>query len=235
MRNEDVNERIKGGKRVCTMYSQLDDRWQRIMLGESSTTIGANGCLVCAIASGLTDLGITIDGFSPDPPRLNRWLARNKGFATARGRSRERNLFVFDSLGPLGVRMVEYVDARTRPAPLDRIREALERDDQFVVIHVDFSPGGSTQQHWVRALEYYDSDIRLMDPWIRGPSQETFLMTRYALPSWDDPSRAIYRMVVYRAVGLTLSGPAPGFSTQRYVQERLDTYQPYEVTLGGPA
>jgi len=229
----DVNERTKGEKRVHAMYSQLDDRWQRIMLGESSTTIGANGCLICAVASGLTDLGITIDGLPPDPPRLNRWLARHKGFAAARGQSRERNLFVFDSLGPLGVRMVEYVDARTRAAPLDRLRTALERDDQFVVIHVDFSPGGETQQHWVRALECYDSDVRLMDPWVKGPLQETYLMTRYALPSWDDPSRAIYRMVVYRLVGLALTGPMPGFPAQQYVQERLDTYLPYEVMPGG--
>ena len=72
-----------------------------------------------------------------------------------------------------------------------------------------------------------------MEPWVKGPLQETYLMTRYALPSWDDPSRAIYRMVVYRLVGLALTGPMPGFPAQQYVQERLDTYLPYEVMPGG--
>ena len=208
------------------MYSQLDDRWQRVMLGESSTTIGANGCLLCAVASGLADVGATVDGLPPDPPRLNRWLARNRGYAAPRSQTRERNLFVFSSLGPLGVKMVDYIDARTRAAPVDRLEEALAKEDHFVAIHVDFKPGGAAQQHWVRAVEWYDADVKLMDPWIRGDSQEAYLMTRYALPSWDDPARAIYRMVIYQYLGADTTFPTPSLTGRTIVQEQLYPYQP---------
>lgn len=209
-----------------TPFSQLDDAWKRVMLGESSTTIGANGCLLCSVASGLADLGVTIQGLPADPPRLNRWLARNRGFVAPRNQTKERSLFVFDSMQPLGVKMVEYVDARRRSAPLNVIEDALGADDLFVAIHVDFSPGGSAQQHWVRAVAWYDHDIKVMDPWITGSTQEAYLMTRYALPSWDDPSRAIYRIVVYQVVDPKTTYPTSGVPTRSIVQERLYTYQP---------
>ncbi len=211
------------------MYSQRDDRWQRVMLGESSTTIGANGCLLCAVASGLTDRCVTIQGLPSDPPRLNRWLARNSGFVAPRGQTRERNLFVFDAMRPLGIKMVDYIDARGRPAPMDQLEEALGEDDQFVALHVDFRPGGAAQQHWVRAISWHDEDVRVMDPWIQGPNQESYLMTRYALPSWEDPSRAIYRMVVYRIIGEEAFALTQALAGRTLVQESLDPYQPYGV------
>jgi len=214
-----------GPKVVQTNYSQRDDRWQRIMLGESSTSIGANGCLLCSIASGMADAGVTIQGLPPDPPRLNRWLSRNNGYVAPRSRTRERNLFVFDSLDPIGVELVEYTDARKRAAPLDELEEALQQDDTFVALHVDFTPGGSSQQHWVRAVEWYEHDIKVMDPWITGPEQTAYLMTRYALPSWDDPTRAIFRIAIYRAVGLEATYPAPSVAPRSIVQDELYTYR----------
>jgi hypothetical protein len=209
-----------------TMYSQLDDRWQRIMLGESSTTIGANGCLLCSVASGLTDLGVTIDGLPVDPPRLNRWLARNKGYVAPRSQTRERNLFVFDAMAPIGVKLVKYIDARSRPAPVDELEEALLQDEFAVAVHVDFSPGGSAQQHWVRAVKWCEGDVEIMDPWIRGTTQQAYLMTRYALPSWDDLSRAIYRIAVYQFLGEDAAFEAPSLSGRAIVQEQLYPY-PY--------
>lgn len=208
------------------VFSQLDDAWKRVMLGESSTTIGANGCLLCAVASGLADLDVTIQDLPADPPRLNRWMARNKGFVAPRSQTRERNLFVFDAMQPLGVKMVEYVDARNKAAPLDVIEKGLAAEDQFVVLHVDFSPGGTAQQHWVRAVSWHEHDIKIMDPWIVGSNQEAYLMTRYALPSWNDPSRAIYRIAVYQRVDPDATYPASGITTRTIVQEALYTYQP---------
>ena len=209
-----------------TMYSQLDDRWQRIMLGESSTTIGANGCLMCAVASGLADAGVTIDGLPPDPPRLNRWLARNRGYVAARTSTKERNLFVFNSLGPLGVKLIEYIDARSSAAPVAKIEKALEKPDHIVAIHVDFSPGGSNQQHWVRAVAWHTSDVQLMDPWIKGDSQEAYLMTRYALPSWDEPARAVFRIAIYQALGVSATLTASSLNERAIVQEQLYAYRP---------
>ena len=97
----------------ATMYSQRDDRWRRLQLGISSTTIGDYGCLLCAVASGVTDLGVRIHSLISDPPRLNRWLARHDGFV---GEAGSRNRFVFNALAPLGVEMVDYIDCRDRPA-----------------------------------------------------------------------------------------------------------------------
>ena len=209
------------------MFSQLDDRWQRIMLGDSSTTIGANGCLLCAVTSGLADTGALIDGLPVDPPRLNRWLARNQGFVAPRSATKERNLFVFDSLGPLGVKLVDYIDARSKSAPLDPLEEALGTEGQFVALHVDFRPGGSNQQHWVRAVTWSDSDIQIMDPWISGPSQDAYLMTRYALPSWDGPERAIFRIAIYEYAGVEAAVPASALTGRSIVQEQLYPYQSY--------
>jgi hypothetical protein len=217
-----------GEKRMpYTMYSQRDDRWQRVMLGESSTTIGANGCLICSVASGLIDTGVDIGGLPPDPSHLNRWLARNRGYVAPGGQPKERNLFVFDGLSALGVEMVAYVDARNAPAPIERLREALSVEDQFVVLHVDFRPGGAVQQHWVRAVQWWEDDVEVMDPWITGASQQSFLMARYALPSWDTPARAVFRMVIYRYSDVASEYPASSPSRRALVQEGLDTYRPY--------
>lgn len=202
-----------------TRYSQLDDAWQRIMLGQSSTTIGKNGCLMCSVASGLADRGVTIDNLPPDPPRLNRWLTRNDGYTAARGSS-ERNLFVFDGLKALGVRLVEYIDARSSRAPFEKLEKPLRSEDKIVVLHVDFTPGGSNQQHWVRAVAWHAADVKIMDPWIVGSTQEAYLMTRYALPSWDDMARAIFRIAIYE-VGGTTQYPASALPKPSIVQDEL--------------
>lgn len=219
-------DKTESPKVTYTGYSQLDDSWQRVMLGVSSTTIGANGCLLCSIASGLTDAGVSIQGLPADPPRLTRWLARNGGFVAPLSQTKERSLFVFDSLGPLGVKLVDYIDARKKAAPLDDLEEALNTEGYFAAIHVDFSPGGSAQQHWVRAVAWYDHDIKVMDPWIRGSSQDAYLMTRYARPSWDDPTRAIFRIVIYQVVGVEAIYPTPSVVSRSNVQDELYTYQP---------
>ena len=219
-------DKTESPKVTYTGYSQLDDSWNRVMLGVSSTTIGANGCLLCSIASGLTDAGVSIQGLPADPPRLTRWLARNGGFVAPLSQTKERSLYVFDSLGPLGVKLVDYIDARKRPAPLDDLEEALNTEGCFAAIHVDFSPGAATQQHWVRALAWYDHDIKVMDPWIKGSSQDAYVMTRYALPSWDDPTRAIFRIVIYQAVGVEATYPTPSVISRSNVQDELYTYQP---------
>ncbi len=182
-----------------TMYSQLYDGWKRVMLGQSTTTIGQYGCLLCAVASGLTDIGVTIDGLPADPPRLNRWLVRNNGFAAPPDAPDQQNLFVFGAPAALGARLVDYVDCQNIPAPVYKIRDALAQPRTFVVIQVDFNPGdGQPQQHWVRAVEWFDADIKIMDPWLAEPRHDLYLMTRYAMPAWDGPARAIYRIAIYR-------------------------------------
>lgn len=209
-----------------TMYSQRSDLWQRVMLGQSSTTIGGHGCLVCAVASGLSDMGVQIDGLLPDPARFNRWLARNQGFVAPQEAPRERNRFVFNSMRALGVHLVEYIDSRNRPAPVDKLRQTLDKVRHFAVIQVDFKPGSSGYaQHWVRAVEWLDMDVRIMDPWIVGDNQETFLMTQYSAPSWDDPARAIFRMALYRYEPLDALFTATEPDEPPIVQKELCLYR----------
>jgi hypothetical protein len=209
-----------------THYSQLYDGWKRVMLGESSTNIGQYGCLLCALASGLTDVGARIDGLPPDPSRLNRWLTRNGGFAAPEDAPGERNLVVFSALTPLGVRLVDYVDCRKMAAPIGRIREALLEESQFAIIEVDFKPGDEHNQHWVRAVEWFESDIKIMDPWMIDVDHEAYLMTRYAAPAWDNPARAVFRIAVYRYDPGAVPFGIPGVEEISVVQEYLCPYQP---------
>ena len=207
-----------------TSFSQLDDAWGRVMLGESASTIAGYGCLICAIASGMTDVGVKIEGLPSDPPRLNRWLARNRGFT---GKFGSRNLFVFNSLKPLGVELVDYIDCRKKKAPVDKVVEALSKENHFTAIHVDFKPGGrSAQQHWVRVVYSYDVDFLIMDPWIRNPTGDVHLMTRYAIPSWNDPARAIFRIVTYMYDPAIIAFADTLAEEDMIVQDELNAYHP---------
>ena len=207
-------------------YSQLDNTWGRVMLGESASTIAGNGCLMTAIASGMADVGVKIDGLPCDPPRLNRWLARNRGFTAASGSS-QRNLFVFNSLVPLGVEIVDYIDCRKKRAPVNKVTDALTKENHFVVIQVDFKPGGRTaQQHWVRVVESFEVDMLIMDPWVRGSEQLSYLMTNYAIPSWNDMARAIFRIASYRYDPALTTFADQLAEKDMIVQDELFAYHP---------
>lgn len=169
---------------VYTSFSQRDPRWESVRLGLSYQTMGAYGCLVTSIASMLADFGV-----DTDPGRLNRWLARNGGFVNG-------NLMVFGALEKFGVSLLDLVDCSTRPAPMDRIRQAM-LSGEGVVAMVDFNPGGTVNQHWVRSLRITDDDALIMDPWAPPGYEVYWLMARYAQPAWNDPSRALFRVAIY--------------------------------------
>jgi uncharacterized protein YndB with AHSA1/START domain len=188
---------------IATQYSQLDPLWDRVLLGTSSTTIRAYGCLLNTIASILSDLGVTIRERKPNPAILNRWMARNGGFTGG-------NRVVFNSVEKLGgVKLAQFIDARNRPAPLKPIAAALARGDG-VAIEVDFRPGGALNQHWVRVLperygmneaevlEALKTDALIMDPWMPKGENVRWLMASYARYDWDTPETAIYRIAIYQ-------------------------------------
>ena len=203
-----------------TAYSQIDPAYKAITLGTSSSTIGGYGCLMTSLASGLTDLGVRIDGRIPDPARLNRWLARNGGFVNSAGGTSNADLLVFGAVNRLpGVRLADFVDCRKSSAPMGTIAQALA-EGKVVLVEVDFHPGGTLQQHWVRLLPEYNGltpeqtldllqdDVRIMDPWMPPGSELRWLMTSYALPGWDSPARAIMRIAIYEKIeGSTAAVP----------------------------
>jgi len=203
---------------VTTRYSQRHPHWVNTALGTSAATIGNYGCLISALASGLADLEITLYGREPDPGSLNRWLARNNGFT-------QGNLLVFGAVVKLGVEMAHYVDCSQRPAPLDVIADALAQR-AIVLAEVDFRPGGSRNQHWVRILPTkknltsaeqkaaLEKDCYVMDPWMPDRYSWRWLMSGYALPSWDGPERALFRVVVYQRQ--PVEGPLPSTPEGHY-------------------
>jgi hypothetical protein len=78
-----------------------------------------------------------------------------------------------------------------------------------VIVEVDFQPGGGRNQHWVRLIphgpelsvaqqtELLATDALLLDPWLEHPVRPRWLMPTYALPAWNSPARAIFRIAIY--------------------------------------
>ena len=65
-----------------------------------------------------------------------------------------------------------------------------------------------------------------MDPWIRNSSEDVHLMTRYAIPSWNDPTRAIFRIVTYRYDPAITAFADTLEDKDMIVQDELNAYHP---------
>lgn len=167
------------------IFSQRDPRWADVRLGVGQEHIGASGCLMTCVASLLVD----VVGLDTDPGRLNRWLARNKGY-------NDGNLFVFSSVASLGLQLEDVIPC-PGPAPMDKIKATLAVGGG-VIVKVDFDPGGAIQQHWVRVLDVLADDCKIMDPWLPPGSEIYWLMPRYATPTWPNPATAILHVALYR-------------------------------------
>jgi len=161
------------------------------------------------LASALRDWGIRIHDRFLDPAMLNRWLARNDGFAANQSTPNEQNLFRFGSISPLGVDLVGVGDYASVAVPAGMMARYLADPDSTVLAEVDFRPGGTRQQHWVRLLPEWSgitqeeqvtaigTDVRIMDPWMPPGLNFRWMMPAYATPTWDGPSRAIFRLAIY--------------------------------------
>ncbi len=161
-------------------YSQRDERWSGIRLGTSGGhTIGSAGCLLTVMAAISNEY---------DPGTLNRYACRN-------GYYRQGNLLYFSLPEQLGF-CAEVINCKDVAAPMDKVADTL-RDNGKVLALVDHTPGGTVQQHWIRILSVRtDGDCAIHDPWLTT-GQEYSLMARYGLWSWNDASRAIFRLALY--------------------------------------
>ena len=195
--------------------SQRDERWADIPLGtRGGATIGSHGCLLCA-ASKMTAF---------DPGVLNRLLCRNDGYTGG-------NRVIFSKLGELADLDTEVIECSDLPAPMDRVQDVLDHDG-FVLAKVDFSPGGAVQQHWVQILGLPDGDALIYDPWLRE-ARTCWMMPRYAHWSWDEPSRAIFRLALYtqrdKMADLGINAKKTGGSER--AQQRLPPISKSPVSL----
>ena len=91
-------------------YKQSDARWKDIILGFGPDTIGQAGCLMTSITSAIAGEGVLLDGQVPIPPTMNEWLKNNGGFA-------QGDLFVWDSVRPLGLEFIEHRNKTTEIIP----------------------------------------------------------------------------------------------------------------------
>ena len=158
--------------------SQRDTRWASHKLGYSYYTIGGYGCLITAIS-----MILNWYGKSTDPAQLNDALVRVGGFTGA-------NLY-WNAIAQVqpDVYLAKAIDCYYIPAPLHEI-DALLSDDVPVLVHVDFTPGGAVDQHWVLIVGKSGSDYIINDP-ING-KQVSFRQT------YGDPARWIFRIRAYR-------------------------------------
>jgi len=158
--------------------SQRDTRWASHKLGYSYYTIGGYGCLITAIS-----MILNWYGKQTDPAQLNDALVRVGGFTGA-------NLY-WNAIAQVqpDIYLAKAIDCYYIPAPLHEI-DALLADDVPVLVHVDFTPGGAVDQHWVLIVGKSGDDYIINDPWT---GEQGSFRTRYG-----DPARWIFRIRAYR-------------------------------------
>jgi hypothetical protein len=167
------------------VFSQRDPLWKDKKLGTSTvSTIGAYGCLLSCAATACCY-------FKKDtnPAQLNDEMVKHKGFYNG-------SYWVWGGLTDI------YPDIKfdwdvysegtcpDKPAPLELIDKLLAEKIP-VFVQVDFTPGGSVQEHWV-LVKGKEGDYIVQDPW-PNPSEEYFFTARYG-----DPLRYILAIRAYR-------------------------------------
>ena len=162
-------------------YSQRDPAWSQQKLGTGKLTIGNVGCLLTCAAGVLTSYCHPIN-----PEQLNQYLINNHGFV-------DDNLFVFQSLEPLGAKLGDLIFCPYVDAPLAKIRNALSLGCE-IIVEVDSTPGGTIQQHWVRLLD----EFTISDPW-QLPGKTIVPIKHYGLATWT-AVRIIIAVAIYKPI-----------------------------------
>ena len=171
--------------RSNSAFGQRDPRWSDVPLGTyGGHTLGTAGCLVSVAAGMLVD----VVEEEIDPGRLNRWLCRAGGFVNG-------NLVSFGALEAFGLSGV-VIDCYSWAAPMDEVAVVLGECGGVLAL-VDFIPGGSVNQHWVRILRLDGDDAWMHDPWLPPGVGPYWMMPRYGHYMWDGPARTIFRLAMY--------------------------------------
>jgi hypothetical protein len=161
-----------------TAFSQRDQRWADVRLGEGRLTIGRVGCLLCAAASMLATWG-----WPTNPLRLNAFLRQHEGYV-------DGNLFVFGAMDGNWCKVREVIRCEKTAAPVERLNQALA-DGAGVLACVDAQPGGKLQRHWVWLVE----PGVIIDPW-QLPGNERQGLKQYLAAGWT-PERGIFAAAIY--------------------------------------
>jgi hypothetical protein len=151
------------------LWNQRDPKWAGQRLGtKDGTTIGGYGCLLTCIA-------MMNRGFDPLSPIL--WPNNVDDLFTNQNGYANGNLVIWTAIRRIlpNVALLDHDNCATVPAPIDKIRDLLNRGGACV-LRVGFG-GNSANMHWLLANGYDGNDIIFHDPWYGDESR--FASHRY--------------------------------------------------------
>ena len=132
--------------RDSVIYSQKDARWASDKLGNTSDTMGGEGCLVTATSMALTNLG-----FQSNPKDLNQRLTKTKSYTP-------RGWLIWD-----GIRRV--TNGRAKATYYDKVDaptiEGSLRDGEYPMVQF-YLPNG--RSHWAMIVKHDARGYHMRDP-----------------------------------------------------------------------
>lgn len=189
------------------LISQRDQVHASKKLGNSSLTIGSDGCVLVSA----TMLVNKVLNLNETPVSLNQKMVDNGGYSGA--------LWVWSALSKVFPQII--FDGRRDPigvpADIVEIRGYIDRDIP-VIIMVDFDRGkDGVQQHFVLVIGYTDNDLVVADPWY---GDEVYLRARYGN---QDPKVTVLGVRLYGTVAPLpvgtdwIAGVKAAFEAEGYV------------------
>lgn len=183
-------------------FGQRDPKWASEKLGTSSVTIGNYGCALCALA-----MVEKYYGMDTDPLRLNTLLIEKGVYAN-------RNLmswYLIDKVNEF-VKLKEWIDCPTTPAPLGKIDAELN-EGRPCIAWVDLNPMQQGADHFVVIVgKTEDNHYIINDPWT---GEEYFFDAKYG-----DPAKGIFGL---RFINGPVPQPEAPKPTVQGLQQQVDT------------
>lgn len=132
--------------RDTVVYSQKDPQWASDRLGNTTDTLGADGCLVTATAMALTNLG-----FKTNPKDLNARLTATKSYT-------DRGWLIWDGIrrvtdGRAVATYYDEVDAET-------VQQCM-RAGEYPMVQF-YLPNG--RSHWAMIVRHDERGYHMRDP-----------------------------------------------------------------------
>jgi len=165
------------------------------------------------MASIVSDL--TSATYSPD--ELNTYINYHTGYV-------DGDLMIMDSFDAMGLTLTGMYECSQRAAPLYIIQNALATG-HGVVCEVDFTPGGSINQHWVRVVAISSDEADCMDPWQRPGCEMVNLLDYYGRNAGWNLERAIMLIATYKYTELSHSRGIGNYTQKRLHPWHLGKYE----------
>lgn len=169
-----------------TIYAQRNPFWLNMKLGNSQSSCGDYGCLLCCFASMANDCDKTVT-----PPQLNELLKEKKLYVPndTDGQKDFLTDWVIENVYP-DIKFLETKYYGDVYADLAYIREKLS-EGKLLIAGIDFYPlTDYPDYHFVRIISDDDNGFKIMDPWYAEVNQ-------YISKYYGSAGRAILKVMVY--------------------------------------